>query len=93
MNNKIGNQIVLLRKEKSLKQYQLAKEAGLSTNALCNIENGKCIPKHQTLLSILKVLGVEYDDFMRGIFGKDDNSQKILNALSQLNSLMIKENE
>lgn len=56
----IGNVISILRKNKGLKQKELAFLSGVSNNAMCSIESSKYIPKIETLQSISKSLGVNY---------------------------------
>lgn len=56
---KLGEQIKQIRKKKGLSQKQLAKQIGISANAMCSIENGKARASQETVESICKLLGVE----------------------------------
>ena len=55
----LGKQIKDIRKRKGLTQKELAKELGISANALCSIENGYACPTGMTMEKICKVLDVE----------------------------------
>lgn len=55
----IGNVISILRKNKGLKQKELAKLSGLTNNGMCSIESSNHIPKPETLDKISKSLGVK----------------------------------
>ena len=56
---KLGEQIKLMRKKKGFSQKQLAKELGISANAMCSIENGKAWPSRDTMDAICGLLEVE----------------------------------
>lgn len=56
---KIGRQIKDIRKRKGFKQKELAKELGISANAMCSIENGKAWPAEETMKKICDLLEVE----------------------------------
>ncbi|WP_289054161.1 helix-turn-helix domain-containing protein [Carboxylicivirga marina] len=55
---KIGNSIKELRKEKGIKQLDLAKESGLSQTFLSQLEKGVKTPSLETLEKISKVLDI-----------------------------------
>ena len=55
----LGKQIKDIRKRKGLTQKELAKELGISANALCSIEKGYACPTGMTMEKICKVLDVE----------------------------------
>lgn len=54
----IGIAIRLLRKEKKIKQKDLAKSCGISPNAFCNLEKSKSFPHKETLDKICAALNV-----------------------------------
>lgn len=56
---KLGEQIKQIRKKKGLSQKQLAKQIGISANAMCSIENGKAWASQETIESICKLLCIE----------------------------------
>ncbi len=54
----IGEAIRNYRKQKNLSQTQLSKMCGISQQHISDIENGKCIPNWNTLLTICKNLSL-----------------------------------
>ena len=54
-----GAAIAAIRKSKGIKQIQLARMIGVSTNAMCSIELGNSAARQETLDKILEVLGAE----------------------------------
>jgi transcriptional regulator with XRE-family HTH domain len=55
----LGKNIRSIRLDKGIKQFELAKKAGISISYLCEIENGKSVPSLKTLLKIAKALKVD----------------------------------
>ena len=53
----IGQTIRVLRKEKKIRQQELAEKAGISDTALYNIETGRSMPTKQTIQKISAALG------------------------------------
>ena len=60
-NDKIGNQISLLRKEKGLTGEKLAELLDISPQAISKWENGKCLPETALLPGLAKALGCSVD--------------------------------
>ena len=60
----IGEKIKCERLKKSLKQYELAKKAGISNTFLSDIEVGRTSPSLKTLDKIAKALGVDIKIFL-----------------------------
>ena len=54
----IGQAIVAIRKKKGIKQKELAKMMGVSTNALLSLEKGKSWPTMATINKITESLSV-----------------------------------
>ena len=54
----IGQAIKYIRQEKDMLQIELARQAGISTNALCQIEIGNVFPQKNTINAICKALEV-----------------------------------
>lgn len=54
----IGKAVAEIRKKKGLRQKDLASQAGLSVNSLCNIETNKTFPQRETIQSLCKVLEI-----------------------------------
>lgn len=73
---KIGEKIRTIRKQKGIKQKDLASSIGLTVNGLQKIEYGKTIPKRITVHKIAKVLGVSDTDL-------DDNLREMLERFNQ----------
>ncbi len=59
---KLGERIVLLRKEKKLKQIDLATKVNIEDSALRRIESGRTNPTIKTLLRIAEGLEVVFLD-------------------------------
>ena len=60
------------RKQKGMRQLDLALEIGKSSNYINSIENGKYFPSPETIESIARSLGIEPDR----LFGKCEESEK-----------------
>jgi transcriptional regulator with XRE-family HTH domain len=60
----IGEKIKCERLKKSLKQYELAKKAGISNTYLSDIEVGRTSPSLKTLDKISKALAVDIKIFL-----------------------------
>jgi transcriptional regulator with XRE-family HTH domain len=56
-----GLKVKALRQEKSLSYQQLAEKTGMSLSYVHDIETGKKFPKADKILSLARVLGVDYD--------------------------------
>ncbi len=54
----LGKTIISIRKKKGLTQKELAKQAGISINAMCSIENDLTHPKPEIIKRICKSLDV-----------------------------------
>ncbi|MBE6993013.1 MAG: helix-turn-helix transcriptional regulator [Ruminococcaceae bacterium] len=67
MSKEIGNRIKLLRKQKGLKQDQLAAAIGVSPSAVSNYEQGTRVPKDDTLSALVEVLDTTTDYILRGV--------------------------
>lgn len=53
-----------LRKAANLNQSELARRAGLTSQAVCQLENGKRRPLLETSRKLAAVLGVTVDELM-----------------------------
>ena len=60
----IGERIKIFRKSAGLTQEQLAKNSGLSRNAIYNYENGRRSPDIETLNKIAAALGVTSNELL-----------------------------
>ena len=52
----LGDRIGYLRKQRGLKQSQLAGRSGISSSRLCQIERGKANPSFMTLFSLAEMI-------------------------------------
>ena len=80
----LGNRIKQLRKGLKLTQAQLADKAGLSTNFIALLENGKRSASVDTLFRISQVLKVELKD----LFDFPDKKTKSQLAMDDLNEVL-----
>lgn len=80
----IGERIRTIRKKKGIKQKDLAKTIGLTTNGLQKIEYGEVIPKRLTVHKIAKALEVSDIDL-------DDNLKEMVERWNENNVSVIAE--
>ena len=66
LNEQIGENIRAARKSKGLKQEQLAEIAGLSTNHISKLENGKSGLQLNTLIQLADALDLSLDELVFG---------------------------
>lgn len=80
----LGNRIRQLRKNLKLTQAQLADKAGLSTNFIALLENGKRSASVDTLNRIAKTLEVE----LKELFEFPEKKSKSQLAMDDLNEML-----
>jgi transcriptional regulator with XRE-family HTH domain len=66
MNTTLGQRIAALRREKGLKQDELAEKLGVSPQAVSKWENDQTCPDISLLPSLAKILGVSVDELLSG---------------------------
>ena len=66
MNTTIGKRIAALRREKELKQDELAEKLGVSPQAVSKWENDQTCPDISLLPLLAKTLGVSVDELLSG---------------------------
>ena len=66
MNTTLGKRIAALRREKGLKQDELAEKLGVSAQAVSKWENDQTCPDISLLPSLSKTLGVSVDELLSG---------------------------
>ena len=66
MNTTLGKRIAALRREKGLKQDELAEKLGVSPQAVSKWENDQTCPDISLLPSLAKTLGVSVDELLSG---------------------------
>ena len=66
MNTTLGKRIAALRREKELKQEELAEKIGVSSQAVSKWENDQTCPDIALLPLLAKILGVSIDELLTG---------------------------
>lgn len=77
----VGSRIMQRRKQKHIKQSELAEAIGVSDNQISNIENGKSFPRLSSFIKICEVLDCNADYFLSGIIKKPID-QNIIDLIS-----------
>lgn len=75
---KIGEFISKIRKEKKLTQEEFAEKLGVSSKSVSRWENGKCMPDLSLLIPISKELSVSLNELLIGEKKPEENSQEKL---------------
>ncbi len=70
MNTTLGKRIAALRREKELKQDELAEKLGVSPQAVSKWENDQTCPDISLLPLLAKILGVSVDELLTGKNGE-----------------------
>ena len=70
MNTTLGKRIAALRREKELKQDELAEKLGVSPQAVSKWENDQTCPDISLLPLLAKILGVSVDELLLGKQGE-----------------------
>lgn len=86
MENKekiLGLRIMQRRKQKNIKQSELAEIIGVSENQISNIENGKSFPRMQKFMKICEVLNCNPDYLLSGII-QNSVEENIIDMISSL---------
>ena len=74
MNTTLGKRIAALRREKELKQDELAEKLGVSAQAVSKWENDQTCPDISLLPLLAKTLGVSVDELLSG---KQENAPAV----------------
>lgn len=88
----IGKRIQLRRKEKNLKQGDLAELLEISNNHISSIENGRERPSLETFVKICYILEVSPDYLLLGTIHTDDTPRRIVEKIrlcSQADILLV----
>ena len=81
----MGNRIKNRRKEKNIKQSELAEQIGISNNHMSTIECGTGNPSIDAFLNICDILKVTPDYLLLGSMHADNVSQNIIDKLRLCN--------
>lgn len=88
MNNeqKVGNRIKLLRRNKGYTQQEFTEILGLSTNYLSDVEREKSFPRLDKLIAIMNTLKCSADDIFEDVisFGYRHKETKLSNKIDKL---------
>lgn len=76
----ISSRIKEKRKEKKITLQELATEAGVTKGLISQIENNRTIPSLTVLLSIIKALHVDLNDFFGNLDNKGTNEPVLIKA-------------
>jgi transcriptional regulator with XRE-family HTH domain len=72
--NVIGDNVKRLRKKHLLNQVEFAKLIGVSQGSLSDIEQGKCKPSVETIISIQEKFGCSFEWLLKGnVISNSDN--------------------
>lgn len=82
----VGERLRILREERGLSMRSLARESGLSTNALSMIERGRTSPSVSTLSKLANALGTPITAFFRS---EPERSNIVFRKASQRNQVDI----
>ena len=81
-NEKTGNLISQIRKEKGLTQIQLAQKLGVSNATISKWETAKGFPDISLLEPLAEALGISVSEILAGErFEKNDETEELLNDL------------
>ncbi len=67
INEQLGMRISYLRKQRGLSQLDLACEANINRNYLCDLEKGKRNPTVEVLLRLCIALNITLEELFKGI--------------------------
>src|SRR5580698_6956605 len=76
----ISNRVKEKRKENRITLETLAGEIGVTKGLLSQIENNRTIPSLSVLLSIIKALDIDLNDFFNKLDAPDENVPIIIKA-------------
>ena len=63
----IGSRIAKIRKQKKIKQSELAELIGVTNNQISNIESGRCYPRLKNLITICEILDCDINYILSGV--------------------------
>lgn len=73
----VGDKVRELRKSKKILINTMAQDMSMSRNAISQLERGKTYWKVSQLLKILDYLGIEYTDFIKVVWEKENDKEKL----------------
>lgn len=92
-NNKIGNFIAKMRKEKNLTQQQLGDKLYVTDKAVSKWERGKSLPDITLLTKLSLILDVKVEDILAGEINENNNIVDIDKRVEEIQENIKKENK
>ena len=92
-NNKIGNFIAKMRKEKNLTQQQLGDKLYVTDKAVSKWERGKSLPDITLLTKLSHILDVKVEDILVGEINENNNIVDIDKRVEEIQENIKKENK
>ena len=91
---KIGRFIAECRKQKNLKQMQLAEKLGITDKAVSKWERGNAMPDASTMLELCEILGISVNELLCGEkINMENNDQKNEQLLLEMAKELEKKNK
>ncbi len=84
MFGRIGQALAIIRQERGISQYDLADRCRIGRSQVSKYEAGRELMKLDTLEKILRVLGIEPDQFFRLVTSLDDSLKPVPAAEKEL---------
>jgi transcriptional regulator with XRE-family HTH domain len=76
----IGNRIKEKRKQNKITLQELAEDVGVTKGLISQIENNRTVPSLTVLLSIIKALRVDLNEFFDNLSAKDSDEPVLIRA-------------
>ena len=81
IQNRLGENVRCIRKERKLTQFQLAEKAGLSEETVKNIELSRCWTSDKNLAKITTALGVDIHRLFLPVHTSFENDSDVTGAI------------
>ena len=88
----LGRAIAELRKQKKMKQKELAIKCNISVPTLCNIEKGKCMPSYKTVEALADGLDVSQGYLILSALDDEDVKPEKLHLFKAMKDVLIFQN-
>jgi transcriptional regulator with XRE-family HTH domain len=91
MFGRIGQALAIIRQARGISQYELADRCRIGRSQVSKYEAGKELMKLDTLEKILRVLGIEPDQFFRLVTSLDDSLKPVPEAEKERRNRKLQE--
>jgi transcriptional regulator with XRE-family HTH domain len=91
MFGRIGQALAIIRQERGISQYDLADRCRIGRSQVSKYEAGRELMKLDTLEKILRVLGIEPDQFFRLVTSLDDSLKPVPAAEKELRNRKLQD--